>query len=150
MNTPVASLQDCQNELAEMLKEHPVALEFVKLYVTYANLVDDIVDEKDFQNSELFLKHANLAETVHAHPYWIQHAGWIRVALLIVHNDYSDSVIFEKTDDAGKKQLADSLRIAALHLVLLVVYNELGYDAMRQISPKFRYALWRRHKDEAH
>jgi hypothetical protein len=145
-----ASLQDCQNELAELLKNKPEALSFIKLYVEYANLVDDIVDEKDFQNSAKFLKHSDLAETVHTHPYWIANFGWLRVATLVVHNDYADSVIFEHSDDEGKKQLADSLRIAAIHLVLLVVYNELGYDAMRAISPKFRHALWKRHKNEGH
>jgi hypothetical protein len=144
------TIKDCQIELATLLKDKPVALNFIDLYVTYANLVDDIVDEKDYQNSAKFLKHSELAETVHTHPYWLQNAGWLKVATLVVHNDYADSVIFEHSDDAGKKQLADSLRIAAIHLVLLVVYNELGYDAMRAISPKFRHALWKRHKNEGH
>lgn len=150
METKVASLQDCQNELAEILKEKPVALDFIKLYVAYANLVDDIIDEKEFQNKERILQHANDTETLHSHPYWIANVNWLRVVLLVVHNDYADSVKFEYGSEGDAKVLGDALRIAAFHLVAAVVYNEVGYDAMRAISPKFRYALWRRHKDEAH
>lgn len=144
------NIKDCQAKLAEMLKERPQALEFIKLYVSYANLVDDIVDEKDFQNSKKFLQHANSAETLHSHPYWIANIDWLRSVLLIVHNDYSDSVEYDTVMQGDSKVLADALRIAGFHVIAAVVYKELGYDAMREISPAFRYALWKRHKDEAH
>lgn len=134
-----------------MLKERPAALEFIKLYVSYANLVDDIIDEGKFQNAQTFLRHTNFAETLHSHPYWIANIQWLRPVLLITHNDYADSVEFDSfTGDTEKKQMADVLRIAAFHVVMAVVYNELGHEAMREISSSFRFALWKRHKDEAH
>jgi hypothetical protein len=144
------TIKECQIKLAEMLKERPQALDFIDRYVTYANLVDDIVDEKDYQNAKRILEHANTAETLHSHPYWIANIVWLRPVLLVVHNDYADSVEYDAMVEGDTKVLADALRIAAFHVVVATVYNELGYAAMREISPKFRYALWKRHKDEAH
>lgn len=145
------TIADCQQKLTKMLEGRDVALDFIKLYVSYANLVDDIVDEKDFQNAGRLLEHANTAETLHSHPYWIANINWLRPVVLVVHNEFADSVELENdTIREGAAQLADTLRIAAFNVVALVVYNELGYNAMREISADFRYALWRRHKNENH
>lgn len=140
--------QKLLKELNEILIERPEAFEFVVLYRNYIHLIDDIVDEKEFQNSVKLLELQALASRTFTCNFWIRHGQKLIVTEQLINNSFADSVHWEKSETEWKRRDANVLRHAGLDMFFAVLLVEFGYNVMRSFSARFREQCHLLHTDE--
>lgn len=118
------------------------AAEFLRLWAEYCHAIDDIVDGDERSAQHVIRSFATGACVFH-HPFYLQNLACLRQIVLLVSNEYADSVEFEKSPEPWKRAHADVLRHAGNLMVIAVAQLCGGWDHARKISVKQREACYR-------
>jgi len=120
----------------DLFGKHPVARKFVLDYTRYVHMIDDWIDED--KNANHVLKTSAYALVVYTNPFFVQNAAVLGPIMLLVNNEYADSVEWENSGEDWKVKHADVLRHCGYNIFLASVLLIHGYDRMREISIHFR------------
>ena len=133
-------------KLAEMLKGRLECLEFLNLYASYGEVVDDLVDDPG--NSFNVQKADELSVKIGECVYWKTHQQYLWCIRWIIHNQYFDSVKLEASTEYWKRRDAKVLSHAGSMMLFAVILIEFGIDKLNEISMEFREHMYERHKDD--
>ena len=125
-----------KGELFELLKERKDALDFLKYYIDYCHMIDDLVDED--KNIELVRQTSKQAAIVFNCPYWKQWGANLYLVDRITHNTYFDSVVWEKSEEEWKRRDARALNHCAYNMLFAIILIEFGEAKLQEISGKYR------------
>lgn len=114
------------------------AIDWLVLLSNYAHLLDDIIDEKEFQNVEKQMELQYLSLVLYNNDFYHKYSNTLLPILINMHNTYHDSMILSNSDTSWKKNLGNSLRQCGNEVVCMLVLVFGGYDAMRKISMMIR------------
>ena len=139
-------LEIFENELRELFKDRKEALEFLLLFAGYGAVIDDLIDEE--KTTQRIKTCCWLASEVFNCPYWNKYKGQLYILDKIVHNQYFDSVLWEKEPEEWKRQHAKVYSHAGMMMTLAVILIEFGEETMQKYSLKLReYAFLKHQKD---
>lgn len=128
--------QDLYREYEEMFKGHEEAWEYLKLSCEYYETVDDEMDEPF--DEERKRKLTSLAACVYNTTYWRKYGQMLYLVDRIIHCQYFDSAMWERSDEPWKKRDSKALSHAAVNMVFAVILLEFGQDTLDKFSLKFR------------
>lgn len=123
-------------EINEILTPYPEALAFINAYNEYVHLIDDIVDEKHDVSD--ILKVFSLAATIYSSNFWQQNKDALWVIEQLINNTYRDSVVWEQSSVAWKRNHAKSLSHCGYNMFYAVILIVAGKDKLDEISLRFR------------
>jgi hypothetical protein len=132
--------------LEKVLKERPLAAEFIALYGTYCNLLDDEVDEQ--QDPERVRGIILASSTLYNCMYWKRWGSVLVLLEKIITNQYFDSVKWGKADEEWKRQHAKVYSHAALMMYFAVILIEYGDEELNKVSLLFREEAYNMHKKD--
>lgn len=130
-------------QIAQMLGEGSDANRFIIGVTSAMHAQDDDVDEA--RDKERQIKTAAMWISVCSCPFYQRHAEALNLALLLVANDYADSVAWEASSEPWKAAAADVLRHQGNALILATIVLEKDWETMRYFSPLLREASYRQH-----
>lgn len=130
-------------ELSQLFLEKSEAVQFLHLYGTHCELIDDLVDEKT--TPELVDKLGQLRMDIDACPFWNKHKTYLFLVERLIHNTYFDSVKWEKSEDEWKRRDAKALSHVAYNMLFAVIIIEFGYETLEKYSIRFREHAHKRH-----
>jgi hypothetical protein len=123
------------------------AMDFlVNYWNPYCHQIDDIVDGERPEKRDQ-LKTFALACELFSHPFYLQHRDRLKQLVLNITLTYADSVDWEKSPDAWRREWADHLRHCGMDMVLAVATICGGYDLAFAISQEQRTICWNDHHD---
>lgn len=133
-------------EIAELFVDKPDAAEFIHMYGTYCEVMDDLVDEEpSVDRIELS---GRLRMQLSGCAYWQKHVAHLWLVERLIHNTYFDSVRWEKSDEEWKRRDAKVLSHAAYNMLFSVILLEFGYEKLAEISLRFREHAHLRHLND--
>lgn len=124
------------DKLFPLFIDRPEAWQFILLYKKYIHTIDDLVDEKFDINKLLYSYY--LASLIYSSDYFYRNRATLLAIDHTISSCYADSVAFERAEGEQKKQWADTIRHCGIEMILKIVQIELGWEAMRSISPIVR------------
>lgn len=130
---PEVYTQDILNQLCLGNTE---ASSFLKLWSQYVHDIDDLVDG-DVTTKESQIRSYALACVVLTHPFFIKHVDRLRDVVLLITNDYADSVAWEGSKEEWQRRFSDVLRHSGATMVREVMLLVGGYDHLRLNSALF-------------
>jgi hypothetical protein len=122
------------------------AMEFADLWYRYCHGIDDLLDTRSdgrpTMNSEQILWLFALAATLYNHSFFKKWADTLYPIVLLVTNQYADSVAWENSPISHQRTMGDCLRICGDEM-----YNTLamicgGWQNMRNYSLQIRDRDW--------
>lgn len=116
------------------LGEHPVALDFVLLYVRYISAVDDLIDEPVSDKAEAVLNVCVLHRQVMSHPFWRAHHDQLLLVDVLIENAYRDSERLKPTHPVPARLWASYGELMIFSVIALVR----GEEFLRKISTVIR------------
>jgi len=122
------------------------AADFLKHWSAYVHGIDDIIDESP--GPESILETFMLAAFVYTHPFFVANMVQLRQIAVNCTNAYADTVMWEKSDEAWRKNFSDHYRHFGAEMVIAVAALCGGYHHARMISPALRELCWREHHNE--
>jgi hypothetical protein len=133
-------------KVAEMLDQHPDALEFLKGYHELCHAVDDIVDEK--RTDVEFISHTFiLAAAVYSCPFYRRYVQELFPMVCHVTNNFTDSTIMLDNPEDWQQKFGDAIRNTANDMVCCVVNICCGWKEMRKVSMLLREDSYAKHHD---
>lgn len=123
------------------------------LYFRYCHDEDDaqdsIEDGRPTVSNEFLLNTRMELAFVYNHPFYVQHQAFLFPVIMMVLNEYADSVLFEKSPEPEKRAIADVIRCCGNNFFYAVALICGGIPNMRRISPLVRHLSWRlQHSDK--
>lgn len=127
------------------------AASWLRQWHGYVHYIDDQVDrDVDPAEREEHLLEAFAAATeLYAHPFYVKHLRELQLLIVLITSAYADSVQFERSGVAWKREWADHWRHVANEVPLAVAYICGGYRHLRAISPELRSVCHWLHHDPA-
>ena len=123
------------------------AIRFIKAFGSYCHEIDDIIDEKITDPEKILRTFVNAA-AIYSCNFYQRFADRLYPTVLLITNEYADSVKWEKNDDSYKEHISDVLRSCGNNMLILVVGIVAGYEAMRDVSCLIRETSYLKHHDE--
>ena len=80
--------------------------------------------------------------------FWKQHSDMLLGCIVAVHNQYADSVLWERDPKEHRRHLASVLRMSGDDLFILVAMICGGIGHMRKLSPVIRETDWLRQQND--
>ena len=154
MNAPKDEVMYDKQNLLELTCGNEEAADWIIMGREYIHLYDDIVDENMIPGGDLeqgkirVLRMAGLALELYTHKWFQRNALLLSPVMLMANFHYADSVEWEKSDVAWKRQASDWYRHGWLDAVLLTAYLCGGYDHASKMSKAFKQIAWSQHHDE--
>ena len=133
-------------DLELLFSEKPEALIFLRDYVTYCHLVDDMVDET--KDIDRIRRCTTYATCLYSSDYWARNRQTLYAVDRITHNQYFDAVTWEHSEEEWKRRDARALNHCGYNMLFAVILLEFGEDAMNQWSIKYREYSHLKHKDD--
>ena len=124
----------------------PAAMDFLRHWSRYVHGIDDLIDEPTSHEFRIGL--FAWALELYNHPFYLQHRERINPIILMATNAYADSVAWEQSPDAWKRQFSDWARHCGAEMVLCVAGIVGGYAHLREISLELRTVNYQEHHDE--
>lgn len=124
-------------DIEELLAPEPGAIEFVKEFTNYVHLADDIIDSNHKDKSTI-LKAFSSGERLFSSDFYHKYRLLLYPVLVVCHNNYRDSVLWESSPVEWKRRHADTLRHSGLDVFFMVIFIVAGDEALQKISPLFR------------
>lgn len=121
-----------KERLGQIIQEGSEAALFLKAVLGWVHAIDDIEDEET--TPEFRLRTHVMGVSVMSSNYYQRHAAQLYLPLLLVANNYADSLHLEKSGLSWKRSLADMLRCSSIYLLQAVILIEGGWEALRGIS----------------
>lgn len=122
------------------------AADFLRLWRAYVHAIDDIIDG-DAADPESILAAFMQAAFVYTHPFFTANAPALRQLAVNCTNAYADSVAWEKSPDAWRRQFSDHYRHYGAEMVLAIASLCGGYQHMRSVSLTLRETCYTEHHD---
>ena len=114
----------------------------------YCHLIDDLVDGDVTPTAETICEVLVMACKLLSTPFYQANALRLSGVVVAITNTYADSVAWERTDTAWKKQVADTIRQTGNDMIATVADITGGYRGMRSISLALREEAWRNQHPE--
>jgi len=128
----------CGNaEAADFLANH---------WSPYVHEIDDIIDGDRPAPEDILATFARAIE-VYSHPFYLRHMAELKRLLLVINNLYADTVAWEKSSEAWKREFADHNRHCGMEIVVAVAQICGGYEHARRISAEQREICYHDHHD---
>lgn len=125
--------------LLDWTKGDVAAADYLVIIFHVAEIWDDLIDRDkpvtDEQINDLFI---TLLFDLTGNPFFVQHAGFLRPAMLLGINAWLDSVQYEREGLPELLIRAHILRAWYMELVPLVAFLVGGYEHMRAVSSEAR------------
>lgn len=135
-----------EDELQELLKQKPEALEFLLLFGEYSNLLDDQVDEA--KSEERTRRISALASRIFNTAYWQRYSANLFLLERVINNCYFDSVRWEKSDEQWQRRIAKVLASCGIMMIVAVLIIEFGEDVANEWSLKLRQLSYEKQKND--
>lgn len=137
---------ECHAFTREICKGDRAAVEFCSLWYAYCHAIDDLVDEKvdgrpTLSNEKIIQIFANAALLYNC-PFFVRNREHLFPIVLMVTNQYADSVAWEKSPLAHRRTIADVLRCCGDEMFFMVAMICGGYEHMRAVSGRIRDRDW--------
>lgn len=130
-------------DIKEIFKDHPQAVEFLVLYNEYIHKVDDLIDDNgSFRD---ILKVTSMASALYTMPFWVEHGSKLLLVDQLINNQYADSVEWESSKEEWMQQDSKCLCHSGYNMNFAVILMIKGYDSLRKISSKWRERAHRKH-----
>lgn len=142
---------NCDQEFIDCCAGNLEAAEWLRQWQAYVHYIDDEVDgDVDNQSRvEHLLEAFAGASELYTHPFFLKHAKALQLVVILITSAYADSVQFEMSKVAWKRNWADHWRHVANEMALAVAYICGGYKHVRRISPELRSIChWQHHDPE--
>lgn len=125
------------------------ALDWIQIGRLYVHEIDDLVDEEFTKQAkaEQVCKIGALALCLYTHPFFLKNMAVLRSAMMINTNTYLDSVMWEESDVAWKRQFSDWARHGWIQVVLIVAEICGGYISMSSASRELWTMAYVAHHD---
>ncbi len=134
--------------LNSMLERDPAAMRFLIAFNDYCHFIDDLVDGEKEKSPENICRMGAMACMLYSSTFYQQYCMQLYPIVLVVTNEYADSVAFSDGDAAWKHAHADVMRHCGNNMIMTVVALVAGYDALRKISPLIRENSYNKHHAE--
>lgn len=109
------------DELKKLCVGNAEAMDFLLLWQPYAHGVDDI-DDGDIEGVEdrngVFIQ----ALEVYTHPFFRKHWQELKLLVVTLSCDYTDSVLWENSPEKWQREEADAIRHSGSAMVRAVAY----------------------------
>lgn len=134
-------------ELEELVKTKPTAHEFLQLYATYCDLLDDQIDE--CKNNNRTRKLSSCATSIFNCAYWQQYSRSLFLLERTINNCYFDSVAWEHDNKQWRRETSKHLASCGIMMIVAVLILEFGEEVANHWSSKIREEAYNKHKDDA-
>lgn len=142
------NLEDAEAQETQWLtRGNESAAEFLRLWRSFVHGIDDIIDG-DIVEPEGVLRVFMQAAFVYSHPFFLNNLRELRQLAVNCTNAYADSVMWEKSPEAWKRNFSDHYRHFGAEMVLAIAAICGGYDHMREVSKKLREICWIEHHNQ--
>lgn len=123
---------------------NPAARAFLDAWNNYCHSIDDFIDlkENDFKTFLRILVHANM---LYSMPFYQEHTDRLHPLVVLITNNYADSIEWASKHEDWRRNWADTLRFAGNEMVTMVAYLCGGMERMRDISLNLRDLAWSTH-----
>lgn len=124
------------------------ALSFLRHYLDLGHRIDDVIDTPGI-TKEHILQTFILAITLFSmNSFYLKHRDRLYPLVISSLNSYATSVMWEKSDEAHLKTMADHLRSAGVQVIEFVALICGGIERMRVLSMDLRENSWLTHHNE--
>lgn len=120
------------------------AMDFLGHWQIYVNQIDDIIDG-DAKGPEAILAAFAHAAVLYSHSFYLANMESLRMMVLVTTSTYADSVAWEKSPEAWKREWSDHNRHCGMDLVVGVAMLCGGYNHGRSISQELRNVCYFEH-----
>ncbi len=135
----------------EVCKGNRDAIQFCGHWYRYAHFVDDVWDTREdgrpTMSSEKLLEGFITAALLFNSKFFVENRSLLFPIVLMITNQYADSVIWEKSPIAHRRTIADVLRCCGNEMFFIVAMIIGGWEHARNMSPKIRETDWLRQHD---
>lgn len=146
------SNEELDQELNKLFLDHPdgeAAKVFLTSYGTYAHMVDDVIDEKEYQNHKrllpTYMMHLNLLSC----KFYLRNRDTLYPVMRVIHHSWFDSIEMERSENAWQRVQAETLKGAGIEMTLTIIEILGGYECRRRLSIAVReHAYKEQHKNE--
>lgn len=135
-----------EDELQELLKQKPEALEFLLLFGQYSDLLDDQIDEA--KSEERTRAISSLAARIFNTTYWQKYNAHLFLLERVINNCYFDSVRWEKSDEQWQRRIAKVLASCGIMMIVAVLMIEFGEPVANEWSLKLRQLSYEKQKND--
>ncbi len=132
----------CHAFTVEICKGNKAAEEFCRLWYGYCHAIDDLIDTKEdgrptMSNEAILAIFANAA-LLYNSPFYVLHRNMLFPLVLHVTNAYADSVVWEKSPNAHRRNIADVFRCCGDDMLIIVAMICGSWENGRAVSGKLR------------
>lgn len=131
--------------LQEILHPQPDAVKFFLAWNEYCHYIDDLVDGDIERTPESILKMGAMAAAIYSSNFYHRYYTQLYPVVLMITNEYGDSVKWERSNEEWKHRQADTLRHCGNNMLMVIVGIVGGYDAMREVSEMIRTTSYTQH-----
>jgi len=123
------------------------AVRFLLAWREYVHLIDDIVDG-DTAPLDV-IRVGAMANSLFSCPFYLRHTSQLYVTVQLLTCAYRDSVHWEHSPDAWRRQIADVLRHSGADMVRAVALLCGGYSHLCRYSLEIHTICYQEHHDAA-
>lgn len=128
-----------EESLQELLKDKPIASEYLVLFSQYCDLLDDQIDEA--KSDERTRKLSELAAKIFNCQYWQTYSKNLYLLERTINNCYFDSIRW-------KCPYGQLLAACGIQMIVAVLIIEFGEEVANEWSIKLREFYYNKHKDD--
>ena len=121
------------------------AARFLVAWHHYCHALDDVVDGDTL--AVTIIDVGRWANDLYSTPFYQRHHAILGPLVQLITITYEDSVLWQESEPAWRRQISDVIRHAGADMVRMVAYLTGGYEAMRAISLPLREVCYREHHD---
>lgn len=130
------------DEVKSLCKGNEPAIHFCTLWFLDRHRIDDLIDERDKVSNEEILEMLICAAGLYNSPFYLANRVMLYPIVLMITNQFADSVKWERDDLEHRKTMADVLRCCGNEMFFAVAAIIGGWDHVRMWSPKIRERDW--------
>lgn len=121
------------------------AVRFLLAWREYVHLIDDIVDG-DASPVDV-IRVGAMANSLYSSPFYRRHTDQLYVTVQLLTVAYRDSVQWEKSTDAWRREIADVIRHSGADMVRAVALLCGGYAHLARYSLEIHTICYQEHHD---
>lgn len=135
----------------EICRGNKAAEEFCHLFYRHAHALDDLIDTKEdgrptMSNADILALFADTA-LMYSCPFFVANRTILFPVILMVLNQYADSVAWERDPIKHRRIMADVLRTCGDEVFFMVAMIVGGWGHMRAVSGRIRETDWLKQHD---
>lgn len=136
------------DEVKALCKGNGQAIHFCSLWFLYCHRIDDLIDNRTGVTNDEILEMLLCAAAIYNCDFYIANRQMLYPIVLMVTNQFADSVAWENDSVEHRRKMADVLRCCGNEMFFAVAMLVGGWGHVRIWSPKIRERDWLLQHDE--